>query len=216
MRMEADGALAAAIACPPRAVPAPGQYLQVAADGDVLGAALFFAGERKGGFLAAPPLPAGWAPGTPLALRGPLGRGFHLPENLGRLALGAAGESPSKLLPLATAALARRAAVTLYCDLPLPDLPAALEAYPLEALPEALAWADFLAIDLPLAGLPGLGERLGLAPGSLPACPGQVLVHAPMPCAGLAECGACAVQTRRGWKLGCVDGPVFDLQDVLR
>jgi hypothetical protein len=36
-----------------------------------------------------------------------------------------------------------------------------------------------------------------------------------MPCAGLAACGVCAVQTRRGWKLACVDGPVFDLKEIM-
>jgi NAD(P)H-flavin reductase len=38
------------------------------------------------------------------------------------------------------------------------------------------------------------------------------LILAPMPCAGLAECGACAVPARSGWKLACLDGPVFDLR----
>jgi hypothetical protein len=36
-----------------------------------------------------------------------------------------------------------------------------------------------------------------------------------MPCAGLADCGVCAVELRRGWKLACKDGPVFDLRDIL-
>ena len=214
VRTEADGA-AATITCPERAIPAPGQYTQAAAAGDVLGAVLFFADAWEGGFQAAPPLPAGWEPGTRLALRGPLGRGFHLPENQRRLALVAAGESLSRLLPLASAALEGEAAVTLFSDMPLPDLPAALEAYPLGALPEALSWADFLAIDLPIEDLPGLRDRLGLVPGSQLPFPGMVLVHAPMPCAGLGECGACGVRTRRGWKLACVDGPVFDVKDLI-
>jgi hypothetical protein len=215
VRVEADGA-AATIACPGRAVPGSGQYTLAVAAGDVLGAGLFFAGVWEGGFQAAPPLPAGWEPGTVLALRGPLGHGFRLPENLRRLALVAAGASLGRLLPLASAALAREAAVTLFSDLPLPELPAALEAYPLGALPEAQVWADFLAVDLSIEDLPGLGDRLGLLTGSQPPCPGQVLVHAPMPCAGLAECGVCALKTRRGWKLACVDGPVFDLELIMR
>jgi NAD(P)H-flavin reductase len=36
-----------------------------------------------------------------------------------------------------------------------------------------------------------------------------------MPCGGVADCGACAVETRLGWKLACEDGPVFDLIDLL-
>lgn len=214
VRTEA-GETAATIACPARAVPAPGQYLQAEANGDVLGSALFYRGEWPGGFQAAPPLPSGWEPGIPLSLRGPLGHGFRLPEGPHRLALVAGGESLARLLPLAEAALRREAAVTLFSDVSWPDLPAALEAYPLGALPEALPWADFLALDLRLEEINSLGERLGLSPGSQPPCPGQVLVYTSMPCAGLAECGVCAVQTRRGWKLACVDGPVFDLKAII-
>lgn len=214
IRAEA-GATAAVIACPARAIPAPGQYTLAAAPGDVLGSALFYAGSWDGGFVAAPPLPAGWEPGTRLTLRGPLGHGFRLPDSLQQLALVAGGESVSRLLPLIYAALARQAAVTLFSDLPLPALPAALEAFPLAALPETLAWADFLAVDEPIEDLDKLGDRLGLAAGGKTPCPGQVLVQAPMPCAGLAQCGACAVKTRRGWKLACEDGPVFDLKELM-
>jgi hypothetical protein len=215
VRAEAGG-MAATIVCPAGAVPASGQYLQAAVTGDVLGAPLFYAGEWPGGFRAAPPLPAGWAPGALLALRGPLGHGFRLPESVKRLALVAADESLARLLPLAAVALQREAAVTLFSDLPLPQLPAALEAYPLGALAEALAWADFLALDLPIEDLPGIGARLGLSQSNQPPCPGQVLVQTPMPCAGLAECGFCAVRTQRGWKLACVHGPVFDLGEIMR
>jgi hypothetical protein len=119
------------------------------------------------------------------------------------------------LLPLAEAALSRNAAVTLYSDLLLADLPTALEAYPLAALAEALTWADFLAADVALKDTAALRERLGLPPGSQSPCPGQVLVYAPMPCAGFAACGACAVLTQRGWKLACIDGPVFDLKEIM-
>ena len=214
IRSEPGGA-EAVIACPAGAIPAPGQYTLAAAAGDVLGTALFLAKSREDGFQAAQPLPAGWEPGTQLALRGPLGHGFRLPDSLQRLALVACGESITRLLPLASAALARQVAVTLFSDLRLPALPAALEAFPLEALREALAWADFLAMDVPIEDLDKLGDRLGLAAGGKSLYPGQALVQTPMPCAGLAECGACAVKTRRGWKLACEDGPGFDLKAIL-
>jgi dihydroorotate dehydrogenase electron transfer subunit len=177
------------------------------------------------GFRAAPPLPDSWAPGTPLALRGPLGHGFRLPAGVRRLALieawpraegdGPASPGVARLLPLADRALEGNAAVTLFAAGPLPDLPLPVEAYPLEAAPEAARWADFLAVEVPLDGLPGLREVLGLGAGEPLASAGQALVVSPMPCAGLADCGVCAVQTRRSWKLACVDGPVFDLKDLL-
>jgi dihydroorotate dehydrogenase electron transfer subunit len=75
---------------------------------------------------------------------------------------------------------------------------------------EALAWADYLALDVPPDGLDRLRDRLGLDPTSDLAASAQVLISMAMPC-GWGACGACAVKARRGWKLACKDGPVFDL-----
>jgi hypothetical protein len=231
LQLDPAGQTAARIACPPGAVPAPGQYLLATDETSLLGIPLFNAGPALNGFLAAPPLPASWAPGTPLALRGPLGRGFRLPAGLRRLALiaashgivghevagnGVAGYGIARLLPLAIQALEGNAAVTLFAAGPLPDLPLSVEAYPLEAAAEAARWADFLAVEIPLEELPGLGTLLGLGPGERPSIPGQALIVAAMPCAGLADCGVCAVLTGgRSWKMACKDGPVFDLKDLL-
>jgi hypothetical protein len=221
LQLDPAGRTAARIACPPGAVPAPGQYLLATDETSLLGIPLFKAGPAVNGFLAAPPLPASWAPGTPLALRGPLGRGFRLPAGLRRLALVVAGDGTSgsgvaRLLPLAIQALEENAAVTLFAAAPLPDLPLSVEAYPLEAAGEAMRWADFLAVEIPLEELPGLGTLLGLGPGERPSIPGQALIVAAMPCAGLADCGVCAVITGgRSWKMACKDGPVFDLKDLL-
>ncbi len=214
------GALAGRIACPPALRPAPGQYLLASAWEDASSpfpVALFPSAYAADGFSLAPPLPPAWGPGERLSLRGPLGCGFALPGNLSRLALAALGATPSRLLPLVQQALARGAAVTLYCDVALlegKDLPLALEVSPLEALPEGLAWADFLALDLPLSRLAQLGSLLGLAHAERPLCPAQALLLAPMPCGGVAECGVCAVPARRGYKLACKDGPVFDLNEL--
>jgi dihydroorotate dehydrogenase electron transfer subunit len=208
------GGRLARIACPAKAVPAPGQYLlAVDADG-ILPTVLFTAQSEQAGFLAAPPTPVAWEPGTPLALYGPQGRGFRLPAGVRRLALIALGETVARLEPLIAQAIAQEMAVALFTDALLPNLPMSLEAHPLSALPESLPWADFLALDLPLETLPGLDSILGLAPGSVLPCQGQAMIQAAMPCGGLAECGVCAVPTRRGWKLACKDGPVFDVKDL--
>jgi dihydroorotate dehydrogenase electron transfer subunit len=42
----------------------------------------------------------------------------------------------------------------------------------------------------------------------------QVLLEAVLGC-GVGACLGCTVQTRKGQKLVCRDGPVFDLYDVL-
>jgi hypothetical protein len=110
-------------------------------------------------------------------------------------------------------------AVTLFTSAPLPALPSSIEIYPLASLPDALTWADCLAIDLPLEALGGLRSRLGLKKGDRLMLPAPALVYTPMPCGGLAECGACAVparavSARRGYRLACKDGPVFKLDEL--
>jgi hypothetical protein len=216
IQLEGSGGRSALLDCPAKAVPRPGQYLLALDEESLLGAPLFSAGATAAGFRAAPPVPLAWQPGTRLALRGPLGRGFRLPGDLRRLGLAAAGDTLARLLPLAEQALARDAAVTLFSDARLPPLPTSLEAYPLSALPEAYNWADFLALDLPLDSLAALPAILGLPPGARLPCPGQVLIAAPMPCAGLADCGVCALPAGRSWQLACQDGPVFEIKDVMR
>jgi hypothetical protein len=201
------------ITCPPTAVPAPGQFMVAHAPGmagEVLPTTLFAAEISAQGFRAAPPVPAEWLPGTELQLRGPLGKGFRLNWNFRRLALAALGDL-SRLLPLIVQALDQRIDVTLCTDGRLPPLPASVEAATLDALPEVLAWADFLALDVPLPELPHLRKWLGVQPEVHLSLPTLVLIYTAMPCSGLAECGVCAVPTRRGWKLACQDGPVFDL-----
>ncbi len=209
----------ARIACPATAVPAPGRYALAWAleDRDApLAAPLFTALALEDGFIAAPPIPTAWEPGMALALRGPLGRGFEPPAGLRRLALAAFGPGLARLGPLMDAALDQGGEVALFTDAPLPALPPAVEANPLAALPDALTWADFLAVEIPLAHLEKLSAHLGLDANArdLP-CLAQALVVTAMPCAGVGACGACSLETRHGWKLACEDGPVFPLADLL-
>lgn len=229
-----NGQVAGQIACPPQGLTAPGQYLLAQlADGqrEALPAALFPSLVGEGSFNLAPPLPPGWQPGLELNLRGPLGRGFQLPVYVRHVALAVLDASPARLLPLAAQALAAGNEVTLFCDLAgqdLADLPPEVEVDALAAFPAALPWADAAFFDLPVTALTGLRARLGLKAGERISCPAQALVLAPMPCAGLADCGACAVALRIGspgahggyrsrgshrpaWALACKDGPVFDL-----
>lgn len=215
--LRADGQHAAWVTCPATTLPEPGQYLNAWAQDDPLAplASTLFAGAlMEERFLALPPLPANWQPGSRLVLRGPLGRGFNLPEHAPRVALAALGASCERLLPLANQALARGSAIALFTDAPLPPLPAALEVNPLSSLPEAISWADYLALDLSTAALPHLRHTLGLQHGERLHCPAQVLIVVDMPCAGLAACGACWVPARRGILHACSDGPVFALDEL--
>ncbi|HWQ84215.1 MAG TPA: hypothetical protein VN363_06585 [Anaerolineales bacterium] len=213
----ADGLQAAWISCPPTSLPAPGQYLSAWSPMDPLAplAATLFAGIiQEDRFLALSPLPASWQPGTRLALRGPLGHGFTLPVTARRVALAAFGQSCERLMPLAHLALQIEASVALFTDGWLPPLPAALEANPLSSLPEALSWADYLAVEADHTTLPQLRTKLNVPPGEHLPCPAQVLFRVDMPCAGLAVCGACWTPARRGLLYACSDGPVFTLDDL--
>lgn len=215
--------LAGRIACPDTARPGPGQYLlatRSTAPAEPLAAAVFagddFSGEA-GSFVCAPPIPAAWTPGDRLSLIGPYGRGFRLPPGARRVALADLDETPSRLMGLVSQALHQGAAVTLFQS-GKPDqlaelhLPISVEVYPLDAFSDALAWADYLAFDLPLRLLPAARAMLHINRDTRLPDPAQALIYTPMPCFGLAECGVCAVKSRSaGWLLACKDGPVFDL-----
>lgn len=215
IRSDVSGKAVARITCPVGMIPRPGQYLLVHAWEDksqVLSEVVFPSERFNDGFLSAPGIPAAWNPGMRLSLRGPLGRGFSLDERIRHLVLVALGESVLRLLPLMETALNQKAAVAVFADCPLPSLPASVEAYPLVALPEALPWAEMVALDVPFEKTTGLRNSLGMQERF--PCPAQVLVATSMPCGGMAECGACAVPARRGWKLACKDGPVFDQDEI--
>ena len=84
------------------------------------------------------------------------------------------------------------------------------------SLPVALSpigWADQICVALPNDQLATLASairatRLRWEPGFASA-----LVEGPLIC-GFGACGACPLELRRGSRLLCGDGPVFDLRDL--
>lgn len=225
IQIEPDGNRTAQVDCNPKILPRPGQYLQAFSPDEpeaVLSCALFPMGmptlmtaALKPGPVSLGPIPRAWHPGTRLELRGPLGHGFKLPSALNRLGLIALGHTAARLLPLIQPALSQNADIAIFSAAPLPTLPPIIEIHTLKALPEALAWADFLALDLPLENLPALRGRLQLNPHDYLPCPAQVLLTTPMPCAAIGECSVCAVpRAKQGYALACKDGPVFNLNQL--
>jgi hypothetical protein len=220
-----DGSTAARILCASNLIPAPGQYLLAYADDSdaPLPVPVFSAESNPQGFLAAPPLPVAWTPGTRLQLRGPLGHGFLIPSSARRVALVAWDNYSARLAPLINLAYKQEAAVTLVSDAQPDDLSLQVEIQPFSALDEVVKWADFTAVDVERESLPQLRERFGLGQqakgraGSGYFIPNemQVLVSTPMPCGGVAECGVCAVHAKHGWKMTCKEGPVFELKDLI-
>jgi hypothetical protein len=204
----------ACISCPAGTVPSAGQYLLASDPSDpnsILGTPIFLVEMSERGFWAAPSSPTTWGPGTNLDLAGPLGHGFNLPRNIQRLGLAVLGETVSRLMPLVHQAAKSHVGMTLFTDLNMPKLPAVVEVYPLASINGSLDWPDFMLLDVPLERLVELRDVLGLPHGTGLPCPAEVLITSPFPCAGMAQCGVCAVPARRGWKLACDDGPVFDL-----
>ena len=204
------------LVCPLALQPAPGQYLLASANDacEPIANPLFPASLPGETLEIAPPLPPTWQPGTALQLRGPLGHGFNLPRSARHVVLVSRACSPLLLVPLAHLALAQGAEVALVSADPPSRLPQEIEILPPEQLAEALPWADYLGAAFALAELATFRRQAGIKIHLRFACPAEVLILTAIPCAGLANCGACAVPTRHGWKLACEDGPVFDLNEM--
>lgn len=205
------------IACAPEYIPEPGQYIKASfvGDGDSpLGITLFASGYSEYGFVCRPPASENWQPGAALNLSGPYGHGFNLPAHHSRLALVSLSARFDNLIPLADRALKLSYAVTLFGSQSIPQLSIEIEAYPLEALPEMLSWADLLAIEAPRLMLNRVRPFLGLDDKARLPVPAQILIETAMPCAGIGDCGACAIPLRHGWVTACRDGPVFNLEDL--
>ncbi len=222
IQMEPDGTRSAWLDCRQNLIPTPGKYLMAHNPAEaeaVLGWPLFAIGlqsslnDNSRQFLG--PIPSSWGPNTQLHLRGPLGHSFNLPPTARRIILAGLGNTFSRLLPLVQPALSSGADLAIFTSSPLPPLPPRLEIQPLDALPASLPWADFLVIDMPLEFIPKLRDFLGLEPFAGLPCAAQVLIHTAMPCAGIGECGVCAVPLqKKGYKLACKDGPVFNLNEI--
>jgi hypothetical protein len=214
-----NGWRAARITCPPALIPAPGQYLLAqtypSADSP-LPVPITLAATSPNGFYAADPLPVAWTPGTRLALKGPLGRGFQLPAAARRVLLASWSGSLGRVLSLLEACQRQGAEVALIAESASEGIPLSVEILPPAALPEAARWADYAALDIPREQIE---SRLASAPlsESLPSLYGytQILIGTPVPCGGMAECGVCPVSTRQGVRLACKDGPVFGLGELL-
>lgn len=210
------GIPAAFVICDDSAVPEPGRYLLAHEPGSdaPLATELFAAEYRLHGFVAAPPVPAAWVPGTVLYVRGPLGHGFVLPPGARRVALIAFDNDPAPLLPLIGEAVRQAAAVALVCANPRLDLPLHVEVHPPAALVDICQWSDYAAFSVERNSVDTLIRSVSKVQGLVVAGEAQALIRMPMPCGGLAECGVCTVRTKNGPQLACVEGPVFELSDL--
>lgn len=210
-----DGQRLARISCPTNLIPSVGQYLLASdASDSPLPVPLYYTDSAPEGFIAAPAIPEFWMPGLQISLRGPLGRGFAIPTSARKIALIAFDDAPLRLRGLIRPALKQGAAVVLVSDFAADYLSDEVEAQPLSALQDVLAWADFAAFDVARVNLFELREKLGIMKQAQAACEAQVLIRTAVPCGGVADCGVCGVSLKSGWQLACKDGPVFDLREI--
>jgi len=195
----------------------PGQYLQALAPefGELLPTLLYPCLRQQDAWICCGEVPRQWQPGVELHLRGPRGNGFHLPGLARHVALTSLDQvSLNRLLPLALQALENGAEVTLLTDRLLTDLPAEVEVLGLEELEQVKGWMEYLAVVLHPAALTDLQRRLDLWNPNKKAAVVEVMIDTPMICDDGSACGVCAVNTSRGWKLACKDGPVFSLNEL--
>jgi NAD(P)H-flavin reductase len=163
-----------------------------------------------GGFVCAAPPDRKWRAGDELDLLGPLGPGFHPPRQALRWLLVSLVSDAGPLLPLIQLGKDRGASISMWASAVPSDLPADVEIA--TDLVAALDWSDYLALCATPSELSGLRNRLEIGDAfSLVGRRAEILLLAPMPC-GFGGCIACAVRARRGWKLACLDGPVFPLE----
>lgn len=198
---------------PPGMIPAAGEYLLgCGVDGsEILPVVLYLTQAGEDGSVFYGDIPQQWTPGVKVWLRGPAGKGFRLPAQARKVALGSLSGQFSPLLPVAQQAIDQSAAVSLFCERMPQILPSEVEALPLEALADAWSWADYAAFEAKIEQIDQIGRLLALKGTSRPPFLAEILILSPFACAGAADCGVCAVKTGGRYRLCCKDGPVFDL-----
>ena len=161
---------------------------------------------------------------------GPLGKGYSVRPTSQQLLLVAGGIGVAPLIWLAEEAIGNGQGVTLVLGgrtasqiFPTQQLPAEVEVIvttedgslgqqglATDAFVEHLEWCDQAFACGPNAMFRAMAEAMR---GARHRRPVQVLLEERMGC-GTAICYGCAVETRKGMKLVCKDGPRFELRDV--
>lgn len=168
--------------------------------------------------------------GDEITIYGPLGTGIELPEQSGNILLLGGGVGVAPLVDAAELALAAGHQVTLMMGgrsskhlLPPSAIPQAAEYVVVtddgsmghhglitDHLGQYQDWASHIYACGPTPMFRSLADVLrGNGRRQRP----QILMEENMPC-GWGMCYGCAVFTKRGVKLCCKDGPVFNLFDV--
>jgi dihydroorotate dehydrogenase electron transfer subunit len=170
-------------------------------------------------------------PGEKLDLLGPLGNGFSIRPESKKLLLAAGGMGIAPLAFLARKALKSQKLVKLLvgastrdCLYPLRLLPDGVETFVItedgsqgdkgkltDILPKYADWADQVYACGPLAMYQSMAEQIKKWwSGKII----QVSLEVTMGC-GIGACFGCSIKTKEGMKRVCLDGPVFNLDEVI-
>jgi dihydroorotate dehydrogenase electron transfer subunit len=173
-------------------------------------------------------------PGDLVFCWGPLGHGFTVRRASQQLLLVAGGIGVAPLVWLADEAVAQGKSVTLViggrtagqlfpASLLLPEVEVVVttedgslgrHGLATEAFVEHLEWCDQVFACGPHAMFQAMAEAMRRCRPPQADRPVQVLLEEGMGC-GTGVCYGCAIETRRGMRLVCKDGPRFELRDVL-
>lgn len=171
--------------------------------------------DERGNWFLAGSIPAGWQPGSRLRLRGPLGGGFALPRSVRRVACVSLDERVHILIPLMCHAIGQASEV-VYCGENSPlRLPEQVEVFALHQWEEWWKWADYVAVQGTLSAaatyFKEVETKYSLDNRQKKL---EVMIREPVFCSGMAECGVCAVPSRKGWLLICQNGAVLDASQI--
>jgi dihydroorotate dehydrogenase electron transfer subunit len=165
------------------------------------------------------PLAARAQIGDTIDLLAPLGHAVEFDANARHVLLIGEGARVVPLIAIADSAIAQQREVVLVyygADAFPPHLLAPEVEYRTDANAlsiELITWADAMVASGTDDIYRTLADAVRAARYRLEPGLARVLVDLPMPC-GTGDCYACAVETRRGVQLACVDGPAFDLIDL--
>jgi dihydroorotate dehydrogenase electron transfer subunit len=154
--------------------------------------------------------------GGMLDLLAPLGRAIHFDANTRRIVFIGEGARIVQLFALAQDAAAQGRQVVLVhraeqifpAHWLSPEIEYRTDADALDA--ELIAWADALVASGSDESYRALADAIRAARYRLEPGFARAFVDAAMPC-GAGVCYACAIETARGVRLACADGPAFDL-----
>ena len=162
--------------------------------------------------------------GDTLDLLAPLGRALEFDASARHILLIGEAARIAPLIAIAQHAIAQNRSVVLATRQVSPEqaFPAHLLSPEIEYYSDGnlfdtkqIAWADMVVASGSAALYRALADSVRAARYRLEAGFVQVLVDMPMPC-GTGACYACAIETSRGIRLACTDGPLFDLAEFMR